>query len=887
MSHHGRIKALFNLVADAADPAAALRGQTDATPDEAARVLRLLSHAAEPTRFSAPLSQAAQALQAPELQPGDRLGAWLLGEPLGEGGMGLVFSAERDDGHYRQRAAVKLLRGWSGQEGLARLARERQILASLNHPHIARLLDGGSTPAGRPYLVMEFVDGQAIDAFATGRGLDLEARLRLFDAVCDAVAHAHAQLVIHCDIKPGNVLVNTAGQVRLLDFGIAQLAGQGDDEAFSPAATPGFAPPEQLAGARPTAAWDVFALGRLLERLCAAQAGRRAAELQAVISRACDPDPARRYAGVPSLREELQRLHRHEPLAALRGRAPLYPLRKWLRRRWPWALTGLLMLGGSAAFTRQLVVERDRAQQEAATTREVSDFVVALFEGADPSGGASRHDVSARELVDRGRERLQAQLQGQPAQRGRLLEVLADVYERLGDFPKALAVFDDALKTGTLPADREARLQARRALLLANTGRSDEAVVAGQRAHLLAQALQPADEALLATIENRLGVALTSSGRLDEATPLLQSALARYLKAEGEVHVNTASVLNNLGRLTLRRGDLAGAEAYFRRARTAFVQSAGPRADLTLDTQTQLARLLADRRQFDEALSLLRDATAAREAVWGPKSEHLAFVLNELGTVELDAGDAAAAERSLRRALALDEQLAGGAPSRRLAISQHNLAKVLMAVGDPQAGELLRASVAGRVRVFGRSDAAGVQPARANLLRWLLQQGELTEAQTVFDALWAERGKRPPEDADRLLAELLGLQLDLRRGRGGLAERLDALAARVQALAARTPTALAVHGPLQAQVLRLRAELAERDGDAGAALRWSSAAWSALQAVLPATHPGLLAPGLDHAQRLGAAGRPAEVAQLRGLLQAAAAAHRPDSRPRQRFFAAN
>ncbi|WP_374434273.1 tetratricopeptide repeat protein [Inhella sp.] len=886
MAELGRIKALFHAVADAADPERALREQTDASPEEAARVLRLLGHAKEPTRFSRPLAQAAEALQAAELQPGDHLGPWLLGEPLGEGGMGLVFSAERDDGHYRQRAALKLLRGWSAlgaQEGQARLARERQILASLNHPHIARLLDGGSTPAGRPYLVMEYVDGQPIDRHAEERQLDLAARLRLFDSVCEAVAHAHARLVIHCDIKPGNVLVNGEGQVRLLDFGIAQLAGQGDAQDFSPAATPGYAPPEQLAGERPAPAWDVYALGRLLQRLCGACAGRRASELKAVVAKACADDPAQRYAGVPALQEDLQRLRRHEPLVALRGSGPLYPLRKALRRRWPWALTGLLGLAGSSAFTHQLVSERDRAQQEAATTREVSDFVVSLFRQADPTL-AQRHDLTARDLLDQGRARLETQLKDQPAQRARLLEVLADVYDGLGARPKALEAFEEALRTGTLTPEREARLQVRRALLLANSGRSEEAVVAGQRARALALGLRPQDVSLLATIENRLGVALTNVGRFDEAEPLLQASLARYLGLYGEANGNSSSVLHNLARLALRRDQMDAAESLFRRALAAGRAGRGAQADETLDTQTQLARLLADRQRFDEALQLLRDATRTREAVWGPASEHLASALNELGVVELDAGISQDAERTLRRALEIELGLAAGKPSRQLAIVQHNLAKVLLATGSPEAGPLLRASVAERLRVFGKSDAPGVQPARVNLVRWLLAHDELTEAQTEFDALWAERGRRAPEDRERLTAELLGLELALRRGQRAPERPLADVAARIDAVVARSADTPLLNGPLQAHLLRLRAEWADREGDPAAALRWSESAWRALQALLPPGHPGLLMPGLVHAQRLQAAGRTAELAAVRAALQGAAQAHGPTSRWRKDFL---
>jgi eukaryotic-like serine/threonine-protein kinase len=173
------------------------------------------------------------------------------------------------------RAALKLLRGWSGTDASARFTRERQILANLDHPHIARLLDGGTTPRGRPYLVMELVEGQSIDAHCQARALGLRERLDLFDTVCSAVAHAHRHLVIHCDIKPDNVRVSTDGQAKLLDFGIAQLQGQADE--LGAAFTPGFASPEQMAGQRPGVASDVYGLGCLLQDDAASRVARQTA----------------------------------------------------------------------------------------------------------------------------------------------------------------------------------------------------------------------------------------------------------------------------------------------------------------------------------------------------------------------------------------------------------------------------------------------------------------------------------------------------------------------------------------------------------------------------------------------------------------------------------
>jgi eukaryotic-like serine/threonine-protein kinase len=262
-----RVKALFLEVCDLPDDAArrahlAAQGVDEAT---VARVLALVARDREATAIAAPLQPAIASTtdddEASELSPGDQLGPWQLLATLGEGGMGRVFLAERRDGLYQRQVAIKLLHGGADPHALVMLARERQILATLTHPHIARLLDGGTTPGGRPYLVMEYVQGQRIDEWCAAQQLDLGGRLVLFDQVCSAVAQAHRQLVVHCDIKPANVLVTPQGQAMLLDFGIARLEDQDDQGARG--FTPRYASPEQRAGNPATAASDIYSLPRL------------------------------------------------------------------------------------------------------------------------------------------------------------------------------------------------------------------------------------------------------------------------------------------------------------------------------------------------------------------------------------------------------------------------------------------------------------------------------------------------------------------------------------------------------------------------------------------------------------------------------------------------
>ena len=266
-----------------------------------------------------------------ELAEGERLGPWRLQQRLASGGMGVVFLAERADDLYARQVAIKLLRGQAGARGEAQLAAECRILAGLEHPHIARLHDGGLTPAGHPYLVMEYVQGQSLEAWSRDPVNGLDQRLALFLQICAAVSHAHARLVLHCDIKPSNVLVrHDNGQAALLDFGVARLVGS--DGLASSYCTPAYAAPELLAGNRlADTRSDVFGLGLLLcDLLTTVPASRQGADnalppppsvhapaglswrgklhgdLDAIVARACAQDPEQRYPSVDALAADVR-----------------------------------------------------------------------------------------------------------------------------------------------------------------------------------------------------------------------------------------------------------------------------------------------------------------------------------------------------------------------------------------------------------------------------------------------------------------------------------------------------------------------------------------------------------------------------------------------------
>ena len=358
---------------------------------------------------------------AENINLGDKLGVWSLVKKIGQGGMGAVYLAQRVDGHFEQTAAVKVLYGAPSAKALEHLSRERQILATLTHPNIARLYDGGATAAGQPYLVMEYVDGVNIDAFVGESKLAQVGILNLVIAVCEAVSFAHQRLIVHCDIKPSNILVNAAGRPTLLDFGIARLLGSGlelpvsahsaqhagklsESSEASGAFTPRYASPEQRDGGALTTATDVYSLGKLLLELLAnygksaekpveqslqtaqtGQMGLRAestkitnwlkpkssavtsvdqiadVELRAIISHATANDVTKRYPTVAALAADILRYQKNLPIQAL-PRSAMYVAQKFGRRNWPWLVAASVATCGAGYAAQQVVTERNLAQ---------------------------------------------------------------------------------------------------------------------------------------------------------------------------------------------------------------------------------------------------------------------------------------------------------------------------------------------------------------------------------------------------------------------------------------------------------------------------------------------------------------------------------------------
>lgn len=318
---------------------------------------------------------------APLLAPGERVGVWRIEGLIGAGGMGEVYRAARDDGLYEQTVALKVLKG-DDPAWQARFEAERRRLARMDHPGISRIVDGGTTPAGRPFMVMEYVDGEPLDLHAERAGLDRRARLQGFAELCDALAHAHGKLILHRDIKPANALIDCAGKVRLIDFGISSLITPDGAETSGPL-TLAYAAPEQLGRDALTVATDIFALGMVLHELVAGElpvrrsdggveideAALASADLAAICRKACASEPSARYPSAGALGEDVRAVLDHRPVIARAG-GPGYRFGKLLRR-FPVAST--LAAAAAAAILAGLVASTLfalRAEREANEARE-------------------------------------------------------------------------------------------------------------------------------------------------------------------------------------------------------------------------------------------------------------------------------------------------------------------------------------------------------------------------------------------------------------------------------------------------------------------------------------------------------------------------------------
>jgi tetratricopeptide (TPR) repeat protein len=773
----------------------------------------------------------------PTSDSSSRIGPYRLMHELGQGGMGVVYLAQRDD-QFHQRVAVKIVRhGVDTPETMERFLAERQILASLSHPNISRLLDGGVTEDGRPYLVLEYVEGEPIDVYCRRLGLASRDRVRLFLQVTRAVHYAHRNLIVHRDLKPNNILVTADEQVKLLDFGIAKIL---DDSAlpFSGPAprtqtglwvmTPEYASPEQVRGDPVTTATDVYGLGLVLYEILTGEKAQTVTSLApAALDRAiCETDPPRRltgdldrivamalrkeaerrYASAERLADDLARYLDGEPVAA-RGDSLVYVARKFVvRHRWAVAssvaVIGLLIGWAGTVTVKEAAVSRALAEAEieAAKAEQVTAFLTSVFEASDPAAarGAS---LTARELLDRGVARVDS-LAPQPLVQAEVLGVIGRVYQNLGEHARARPLLERSLAIRLEQLGENDPEVARSYNRLGNLLRlQGEYVTATEHLRKAAAIHRGADSSgglALATDLHDLASVLTEQGQLEEAGLLFEEALAIRRRELGEEHVDVAESLSGLGWLASERGDYPASERRYREAlelRRRLLPENHPETAYALhNVATALERL----GRYDQAERLHLEALEVRRQVFGAKHPSVATGLNNLGIVLLRKGDHAGGVARFREALAMRRALLGEDHPSTL-ITMNNLAAGLTRMqAYPEAERLLRTAIETQRKREGPESPA-LATSLTNLATVQTRLGKHGEAEANFHIALDMERKAHGDEHPGVASTTLGIGI-LRREQRRYPEAdslmRSAIAMRVKLMGADHPETKRAHSEL-------------------------------------------------------------------------------------------
>ena len=644
---------------------------------------------------------------------GQHLGEFVLIERIGRGGMGEVYRAERHGSDFSQQVAIKLLRtGLDGADAERRFARERRILARLEHPGIARLIDGAMDPDGVPWLAMELVDGEPLTNYAKAAALTLDARLKLVIEVCAAVDYAHRRLIVHRDLKPSNVLVDTQGRVKLLDFGIAKLLDE--DEAAALTGTgvrlmsPAYAAPEQILGEPISTATDVYALGLILCELLTSRLPQKrgqqslealarvvetdvierpsalvvdAAEIPArllegdldtVVCKALAREPERRYASAVALAEDLERFRQGRPIAA-RPDTLGYRMGKFVRRhRGSVGASGLALLAiligfgvalwqADVARTQAALAEQQStlAQAQATRSERIKDFLIALFKQQEPVQRAGAKLQTPLGMIEAGIVAAQRDLTTDPLLRDEVLGDLADIEVNLGGADNAQPLLEQSLSFRREQYGNAhplvARALASQVTAMFQKGKFSEAEPKIAEAQAIFSAVYGPEHISVADLQNRMVRVLISQTRFTEAATLMREVIRKTERHFGLRHAEIGLRRSNLGVVLSQLGQDADAQRELETAIAILEQANGPEHAALLFPLNTLGDLQRRRGQLPQALANYQRAVAITRAQLGEEHPRHAVALQRLGNAQRMNREFAAAEQTLGRALAIQE----------------------------------------------------------------------------------------------------------------------------------------------------------------------------------------------------------------------------------------
>jgi eukaryotic-like serine/threonine-protein kinase len=746
------------------------------------------------------------------LAPGDArdamigrvIGRWRIVGVLGRGGMASVYRAARADGEYHQQGALKLVSPGSWRpEMVDRFRTERQVLAQLTHPNIARLVDGGLTDDGRPYLVMEIVDGAPITEWCTARRLAVADRLRLFRTVCEAVQHAHGMLVVHRDLKPANTFVTTAGEVKLLDFGIAKLL---EPSAFGVDAlatrepaplTPEYAAPEQMFGGVITTATDVYSLGVLLYELLTGsrpyrlegkslvetereimsatvappsrQLGlRRGDDLDSIVLTALRAQPERRYTSAGQLGEDIGHYLDGLPVSA-RPDTLAYRARRFVGRNRAGVAAAVAFAVSLAAFgviatwqARRAAEERDAAQLERDKAEKVVGLLVDLFERSNPNIRPDGDKMSIRQFLAKSEPVVLEKLDDQPLVRARMRQVFGLIHEARDEPAEARAAFQRALyeQLPLVGPDDPDAIESlyQLGVLREGAGESERAGV------LLFDALDRSvrvfgenDDRTARTLLALAQVALDNRNNaawLDKAPGFIERAYAIRRRVLPPDHPHLADTLGVLAQYHAAKGDTTRARQLYSEALAMFRTPEERRNKTAIELLYYYGELLSGIGVFDESLALQRESIELSKSVYGADSLPVAERLHDLATTLMFSGRNVDGDRVFRDSYERVRAALGEHHWKAYNIQRDIAWNLALEERYDEALDWIDRSIAAIATAPGNNNAGTLHHMHGRRAIILLRLGRSSEAVAALESTLAAAKKADPPDRGYIVADL-------------------------------------------------------------------------------------------------------------------------------------
>lgn len=719
---------------------------------------------------------------------------------IGRGGMSVVYLAHRTDGEFDQKVAVKIIQpfGLDREDRFRRLRAERQILANLQHPNIARVFDGGITPQGWPYMVMELVDGITVTRYCSENQLHLNARLELFQKICDAVMYAHRNLVVHRDLKPGNILVTESGQVKLLDFGIAKLLTEDEGAPVTqtgrPLMTPEYAAPEQFKGEIVTTAVDIYSLGVILYELLAdvrpydlsgksltemeqlvcetdptkpsqkKESGSLDGDLDLICLKALRKEPEHRYKSVEEFREDLVRYQQALPIQAHPSSLG-YKTQKFIKRnKAPLAMIALFLIAITSFaiyHIYQVTEQRNIAQIEAEKATRIKNFTTNLFYSNSPYSTLNRDEgVTLKKVLETGQQNIESELSDDPEVYAEMQFMIGQAYLGIGDYSKSNDAFEKAIETAI---KEHGEIHRSVAIYLNLLGRLE-----GMRGNYetalsnLSRAME-INRQLYGDISSNLTLNYAEVARVYALKREFDTALEYYQKSIqmheelGEKHTLEYNMtLAGLINLQIRMRMLDEAEKNQLQAIEDLEEMYGENHLHMANSYLRMAEVHYQKSNFQESENFVKKSLSIRENLQSPDNPDLINTYNFLGNLYRQTGRYEESEKNLQYAIHLAKEH-DSVDSLNYSTYLNNLAVTKTYLGQLDSAAVIHQEVLDLRRKLLPADNPSITLSMYNLGYMHHRLGNLTEAKTLFEQV-VERDKRSMgEDHPEVAIDLVKL----------------------------------------------------------------------------------------------------------------------------------